>query len=155
MAAPERININPATVQPLAPATTDKSAEAARTADGQTFEELLRSRTIGPEAPAAPQTTEPTGPVAVPDPIPGSSITWSAHAAARLKSRGIELDATQHARLETAVDKAAAKGAKDALVLLDDTAMVVSVKNRTVITALGMHQAKENVFTNIDSAVIA
>jgi flagellar operon protein len=154
MAVPERININPATVQPLAPPSTDTSKEAARTADGQTFEELLRSRTIGPEAPAAP-TTEPTGPVAVPDPIPGSSITWSAHAAARLKSRGIDLDASQHARLETAVDKAAAKGAKDALVLLDDTAMVVSVKNRTVITALGMHQAKENVFTNIDSAVIA
>jgi flagellar operon protein len=48
-----------------------------------------------------------------------------------------------------------AKGAKDSLVLLDDNAFVVSAQNRTVITALGMHQAKENVFTNIDSAVIA
>ena len=92
---------------------------------------------------------------AVPTPVAGSSVTWSAHATARLRQRGIELDATQHARLETAVDKAAAKGAKDALVMLDDTAMVVSVQNRTVITALGMHQAKENVFTNIDSAVFA
>jgi flagellar operon protein len=65
------------------------------------------------------------------------------------------LTQAQHTRLETAVDKAAGKGAKDALVMLDETAMVVSVQNRTVITALGMHQAKENVFTNIDSAVIA
>jgi flagellar operon protein len=69
--------------------------------------------------------------------------------------RGIELSTEQHTRLETAIDKAVAKGAKDSLVLLDDTALVVSAQNRTVITALGMHQAKENVFTNIDSAVIA
>lgn len=154
MGAPERIHINPATVQPLAPPATKTSSEPARTPDGRTFEELLRTRVQG-DVEAAP-TSAPTSPVApVPDPVPGSSIQWSAHALARLKQRGIELDGTQHARLETAVDKAAAKGAKDALVLLDDTAMVVSVKNRTVITALGMHQAKENVFTNIDSAVIA
>jgi flagellar operon protein len=53
------------------------------------------------------------------------------------------------------VDRAAAKGSRDSLVLLDQTAMVVSVKNRTVITALGRDQARDNVFTNIDSAVIA
>ncbi|MEO6866558.1 MAG: TIGR02530 family flagellar biosynthesis protein [Gaiellales bacterium] len=103
---------------------------------------------------AANATTKPDL-TAVPDATPGSSIKWSAHASARLASRGIELTAPQHARLETAVDKAAAKGAKDSLVLLDDTALVVSAQNRTVITALGMHQARENVFTNIDSAVIA
>ena len=74
---------------------------------------------------------------------------------ARLRQRGIEFTSEQHLRLETAVDKAVAKGAKDSLVLLDDAALVVSAQNRTVITALGMHQAKENVFTNIDSAVIA
>jgi flagellar operon protein len=58
-------------------------------------------------------------------------------------------------RLESAVDKLAAKGARESLVLLDDNAMVVSVRNRTVITALSREQARENVFTNIDSAVIA
>lgn len=150
MSQPERININPATIQPLQPqppGTT--SLEPGRTADGRTFEDVLRSKVLR-EVPAAP-----SAPVAVPDAAPGSSIAWSAHATARLRQRGIELSDTQQARLETAVDKAAAKGAKDALVLLDDTAMVVSVKNRTVITALGTHQAKENVFTNIDSAVIA
>jgi flagellar operon protein len=39
--------------------------------------------------------------------------------------------------------------------MMDDNAMVVSVKNRTVITALTTEQARDNVFTNIDSAVIA
>ena len=52
------------------------------------------------------------------------------------------------------VDRAAAKGAKESLVMIDDVALVVSVKNRTVITAVDKAQLKENVFTNIDSAVI-
>ena len=151
MSQPERININPATIQPLGPVIPSKTDAPGRTTDGRTFEDVFRSK-IGevatPQAPAS-------APVAVPDAVPGSSIAWSAHATARLRQRGIELSDAQHARLETAVDKAAAKGSKDALVLLDDTAMVVSVKNRTVITALGTSQAKENVFTNIDSAVIA
>jgi flagellar operon protein len=151
MSNPERIEFNPATIRPLAPEpqTSQKSAEPGRTADGRTFDEVLRG-TLPSTTPA-----ERPGLSAVPEAIPGSSIRWSSHASARLRQRGIEFSPEQHARLETAVDKAVAKGAKDSLVLLDDTALVVSAKNRTVITALGMHQAKENVFTNIDSAVIA
>jgi flagellar operon protein len=61
----------------------------------------------------------------------------------------------QLVRLEQAVDRAASKGGRDSLVMMDDTALVVSVKNRTVITALHREQARDNVFTNIDSAVIA
>jgi len=52
------------------------------------------------------------------------------------------------------VSKAAAKGARESLILLDDKAFVVSVRNRTVITAVDGEHLKENVFTNIDSAVI-
>lgn len=152
MGVPERININPAIVPPIDPSQT-KTSKAVQTQDGKTFAEILRTRVQ--EDSVSVKTENSRGLSAVPDTEVGSSIAWSSHALARLKSRGIELDASHHARLETAVDKAAAKGAKDALVLLDDTAMVVSIKNRTVITALGMHQAKENVFTNIDSAVIA
>jgi flagellar operon protein len=144
MSAPERIELNRATIQPLSPPTVDKTTGPARTLDGRTFEDVLRTKVQGATTPSA-----------VPTATPGDSLKWSAHASARLRQRGIELTDTQQARLETAVDKAAAKGAKDALVMLDDTAMVVSVQNRTVITALGMHQAKDNVFTNIDSAVIA
>lgn len=151
MSNPERIELNPATIRPLAPEppSTQKSTEAGRTADGRTFDQVLRG-TLPGTAPA-----EQAGLKAVPELAPGSSIRWSAHATARLRQRGIEFTPEQHVRLETAVDKAVAKGAKDSLVLLDDAALVVSAQNRTVITALGMHQAKENVFTNIDSAVIA
>lgn len=151
MTSPDRIELNPATIRPLGPEpATTKSSEPGRTADGRTFQEVLRGK-----LPQAAPANAPAGPAAVPDAVPGDSIRWSAHASARLRQRGIELSEAQHMRLETAVDKAAAKGAKDSLVLLDDNALVVSAQNRTVITALGMHQARENVFTNIDSAVIA
>ncbi len=58
-------------------------------------------------------------------------------------------------RLEAAVEKAGLKGGKESLILLDDLAFVVSVKNRTVITAVGADRMADNVFTNIDSVVIA
>jgi flagellar operon protein len=51
-------------------------------------------------------------------------------------------------------DKAEQKGAKQSLFMLDNVAMVVSIKNRTVITAVDGDSMRENVFTNIDSAAI-
>lgn len=83
-----------------------------------------------------------------------SSLKFSAHAQQRLERRQIDLDAQRLSRLEEAVEKAAAKGARESLVLLDDLALVVSVKNRTVITAVDEKSLKEKVFTNIDSAII-
>jgi flagellar operon protein len=65
------------------------------------------------------------------------------------------MEGAQMNRLEDAVQRAADKGSRDALVLMDDLAMVVSVKNRTVITVVDKESLKQNVFTNIDSAVIA
>jgi flagellar operon protein len=81
-------------------------------------------------------------------------LKLSGHAQTRLQSRGIELDKAAWDRVMLGVDKAAAKGAKESLVLVDDVALVVSVKNRTVITAVDKAALKENVFTNIDSAVV-
>ena len=78
----------------------------------------------------------------------------SGHAKTRLESRNIELDQAAWQRVVEGVNRAAAKGAKESLVLVDDAALVVSVKNRTVITAVDKAGLKENVFTNIDSAVI-
>ncbi len=78
----------------------------------------------------------------------------SGHAQTRLQSRNIELDQAQWNRVLEGVDRAAAKGAKDSLVFVDNAALVVSIKNRTVITAVDQQHLKENVFTNIDSAVI-
>lgn len=147
MAQPERIDHNPALVPPIQPASPGKvSGAPGRTEDGKTFDEVLRSKVAANIAPV-----RPIEDVAAPQ----FTVTWSAHASARLRQRGIEMTQNQLQRLESAVDRAAAKGVRDALVMMDDTAMVVSVKNRTVITALGRDQAKDNVFTNIDAAVIA
>jgi flagellar operon protein len=78
----------------------------------------------------------------------------SGHAQTRLQSRNIELGEAEWNRVLAGVEKAAAKGAKESLVLVDNAALVVSIKNRTVITAVDQAQLKENVFTNIDSAMI-
>jgi flagellar operon protein len=82
-------------------------------------------------------------------------LQFSRHALARVQRRGIELDQATLGRLSEGVGRAASKGSRDSLVLVDGTAFVVSVSNRTVITAVGAQQMKDNVFTNIDSAVIA
>jgi flagellar operon protein len=82
-------------------------------------------------------------------------VQFSKHAAQRLERRGLEVDTATRARLQDGVDRAAGKGSRDAVVLVDDKAFVVSVANRTVITAVGRDQMKDHVFTNIDSAVIA
>lgn len=81
-------------------------------------------------------------------------VRFSAHAQRRLEARNIEFDGQAAVRLEQAVEKAARKGARESLILMDDLALVVSVKNRVVITAVDADSRKENVFTNIDSVVL-
>jgi flagellar operon protein len=81
-------------------------------------------------------------------------LKFSQHAQQRLQSRNIELGEIEMARLENAVSKAREKGARDSLILMDNLALVVSIKNNTVITAVDEQNLRENVFTNIDSAVI-
>ena len=83
-----------------------------------------------------------------------AGIKFSGHAQTRLASRQIILSDSDVARLGQAMTKAATKGAKDSLVLMDKTAFVVSVANRTVITAVASDTLKDNIFTNIDSAMI-
>ena len=83
-----------------------------------------------------------------------TGVKFSQHAIQRLASRNIQLDGGDLAKISGAVDKAAQKGARDSLILMDNLALVVSVKNRTVITAMDGSSLKDNVFTNIDSAVI-
>lgn len=82
------------------------------------------------------------------------SLKFSEHAKQRLAIRRITLSKEDVRKIQEAVDKAAGKGARDSLILYKDLALVVSVKNRTVITAMDGASCKENVFTNIDSAVI-
>lgn len=86
--------------------------------------------------------------------MPASGVKFSQHAQERLRARGISLNETDMKRLEGAVDSVAQKGGKESLIMLGDAALVVSVKNRTVITAMDRTSMQGNVFTNIDSAVL-
>ena len=104
------------------------AAAAAKKASGASFADALREQ-LGP-------------------------LKLSSHALQRIQRREIAFDEPVAARLEAAVDKAAAKGSRESLVLVDSTAFVVSVRNRTVITAVPVSPKNDQVFTNVDSAVI-
>ena len=96
---------------------------------GPAFGEVLRQRAVG--------------------------VQFSNHAVQRLQRRGIEVEPGTLQRLDEGVDRAARKGARDAVVFVEGTAFVVSVRNKTVITAVDRDHMRDHVFTNIDSAVIA
>lgn len=81
-------------------------------------------------------------------------LKFSNHAIERMQSRGISYSPQDLTRLGEAVQKAAAKGSKDTLVLMDQSALIVSVKNNTVVTVMDKNALKENVFTNIDSTIV-
>jgi flagellar operon protein len=122
---------NPALVPPgiSGPAgPADQQATARPTIDRARFAQLLDARRIG--------------------------VQFSNHAVQRLERRGIAVEPGTLQRLDDAVGRAAGKGARDAVVFVDGTAFVVSVRNKTVITAVDREHMRDHVFTNIDSAVI-
>jgi flagellar operon protein len=82
------------------------------------------------------------------------SLKFSAHAQERLSSRNIALNGQDLSRLEQGVAKVAQKGSRESLVMKDGVGFVVSVTNRTVITAVDLATSKDSVFTNIDSAIV-
>lgn len=82
-------------------------------------------------------------------------VKFSSHAQKRLEVRSIEMDEGKINRLSTAVDKANAHGAKESLILMDDLAFIVNVRERTVVTTVDMNRRKEGVFTQIDTVVFA
>jgi flagellar operon protein len=131
------VELNPALLPPgvlgtpqSAPATGKPATDGSGTS-GPSFADVLKEA-AGPE-----------------------SLRFSKHALERVQRRGIALDRTTVGRLQEGVGRAAGKGSRDSLVLVDGTAFVVSVPNRTVITAVGSEHMREHIFTNIDSAVIA
>lgn len=83
-----------------------------------------------------------------------SMLRFSAHAMQRLDERNITLSEPAKAALQQGVERAAAKGSRETLLLTEDAAFVVSVPNRTVITAVPRGELDDAVFTNIDSAVV-
>jgi len=126
----DRITIIP---QPIIPAGTQTTRHKPAGSNGKTgnFDQLLQNK------------------------IDQGNVRFSKHATDRMNSRGIQFNPNQLQRLETAVSQVNAKGGRESLVMLDSTALVVSVKNETVVTVVDRDQLKNNVFTNIDSAVIA
>ena len=82
-------------------------------------------------------------------------VKFSNHALKRMENRNIQLSDTEINKIQTAVQKAESKGSKDSLVMMNDTAYIVNVPNRTVVTALPVSSSNENIFTNIDSVVFA
>jgi len=79
-------------------------------------------------------------------------LKFSKHASERLVSRNIDLSENQKERLNQAVKAAEAKGIKESLVMMDNLAFIVNVKNNTVITAVA--GGEEKIFSNIDGAVV-
>ena len=120
------------------------AAHAAPAADGRAFDQILQQQ-LAPAGQADVSLTAPEQ----------ARVRFSAHAQQRLAQAEVELGPQAMSRLEAAVEKAGLKGGKESLILLDDLAFVVSVKNRTVITAVGANRMNDSVFTNIDSVVIA
>ena len=81
-------------------------------------------------------------------------LRFSKHAANRLNDRNISLSADQSKRLADGVTKAGEKGINESLVLVDSLAFIVNVPNKTVVTAMNQEDTGDNIFTNIDGAVI-
>ena len=86
--------------------------------------------------------------------IESADLKFSAHAVERLNSQNIVLKKDDVLKLNEAVKKAQVKGSKESLILLKNLALIVSIKNKMVITAVDNTNLRENIFTNIDSAVI-
>jgi len=116
-------------------------------------------RPINRPAPSRPKSTaaSPTASFnqVLQEKLTESSLKFSAHAQKRMAANGIKLSEGELRKLEDAVAKVEAKGGKESLILMRDLAFVVSVKNKTVITAINHERLQDNVFTNIDSAVIS
>ncbi|MEA4825240.1 MAG: TIGR02530 family flagellar biosynthesis protein [Clostridium sp.] len=83
-----------------------------------------------------------------------SDFKISNHAAKRLEDRNIKLTNADMDNINRGINLANEKGAKDSLIIYKDIALVASIKNRTIITAVDKNEDKENVFTNIDSVVL-
>jgi len=83
-----------------------------------------------------------------------SGVKLSSHAQQRLEQRNISLDNEDYKIINKAIQNAEAKGSRELLLLYNNTAFITNVKNNTIITAVDTKEASDNIFTNIDSAVI-
>lgn len=108
---------------------------AGLTKEGLSFQDVLKQRTLEETANS-------------------STLRFSRHAANRLADRNISLTDEQMERLSDGTQKAGAKGIRESLVIVDQLAFIVNIPNQTVVTAMDQKETQENIFTNIDGAVI-
>lgn len=111
---------------------TQKSGNTRETREGLSFQEILQQKSL-----------QDTG-----------SLKFSKHALGRLNDRRIELSEGQLERLNEGAQRAGQKGIRDSLVIVDELAFIVNVPNQTVVTAMDSTETNDNVFTNINGAVI-
>lgn len=102
--------------------------------EGASFQEILKQKTAPIEE--------------------ASDLKFSKHAVNRLSDRNIELTDEQMNRLQEGTKKAGEKGINESLVMVDELAFIVNIKKNTVITAMDQTETNQNIFTNIDGAVI-
>lgn len=81
-------------------------------------------------------------------------VQFSKHAENRIRQRGIDMSEDVMANLNQAVEKARAKGARDTVIIGSEGAFIVNVPNNIVVTTISEQEMKNNIFTNIDSAVL-
>jgi len=110
----------------------DSKVTSKAQSDGQSFAEIFNNKQV-PES---------------------NQLKFSKHASNRLSERNINLSDSQLDRLNAGTQAAEQKGINESLVLMDQLAFIVNVKNQTVVTAMDQKDATQNVFTNIDGAVI-
>lgn len=82
------------------------------------------------------------------------NLKFTKHADERLRQRNIILSDEQMKRLNEGALKANEKGIKESLVIMDSLAFIINTKSNTVITAMEKNTDSDNVYTNIDGAVI-
>jgi flagellar operon protein len=83
-----------------------------------------------------------------------NEVVFSKHANERIQQRHIDVSQGVTEKLNEASAQAKDKGLKNILVMIDNQAFILSTMNNKVITAVNSEELKENIFTNIDGAVI-
>jgi flagellar operon protein len=108
-----------------------KGPRAAEIESGNSFRELLNRRMEGER----------------------KELSFSKHADLRAKERNIAIETADLDRLSEACDRAAGKGVRDALIVMNDSAFIVNAGSKTIVTVVDKNEMKGNIFTNIEGAV--
>lgn len=88
------------------------------------------------------------------DVLQQEQLIFSKHAKHRMQERNISMNQTQIDSMHQKLQEAKAKGVTDSLVLTNDAALLVSIKNNVVVTALDRSEMESKLFTNINGTIV-